>query len=969
MSQKRIKGKIVYWNGEYGFIEGAQLTENLFFHRSNLVSDSEDISLFDEVTFKKDINTYGQHSGKAFAKKVKVIAKGDFQNFKRYIGTIENWNGKYGFIESSEFPENPIFLYHTRLVLKEIDINKDEYYIFEPIKSSKDHNQLFAFFAYPLEQEKDIDFLINSFHKHNKDPKIGVLCKNLIRSQNEMTTDERFAKELELLVGNNGYDGIYMQLKEIIELYWEKFNFKATYNLLSEYLSGKYLIQLWINGVISTFEKSLLIEYFNKSLKERKVFILKKLNNEIRGEFLENHFRYLLGQDKITRSNKAFKTYLDLVFRKREELGFYDEIYQIAKNHVLNNFIPKEIITLWVRGYIDELPFNYIKDNFDLDDIVPFGNAHADYLLELIAICEDYLLTFPGKEQFESDYPTFVRYYLFYHQLVETIKEQNEEEAGEVIDDSYSKVAKAAISQLDRNQKFTVWLFESKTPFDGDLFFDENWQELNVYFLLKYLVKNGSKKELFSEQIERVTESELIIWASTFQWNSLIEPVSEKKREKQIASFLKNVEEFVRIHEMESEINLQRLGQEIYETIPFCTVYHIRLWLQDYVKGDRYDFTGYRDKFKELNKAEKALFKSIGTSIDKGEVIKGIINEVLPCEKFEKSGDGLFRYFAFVENIFFENGKISLRRENKEYTEAYELQSSSLGFNGIPINSHLNKIEFEIEVKGNDIIKIKGFEDFITEVQTSDIEGILGIGQNAGSGKTDSDVSYVEDWEVKKQIINYLGENQAKGYDIKVIDEPKFWSRVKDEMQKKSKNAKKEKVSLYTLSSENGLGIVWENIDMAEDRATYVFKCSREEYSKVLKAISSYITKYRDLRSTLIRANKSQFELDLSNSLGFISSIKKKRGSDEAFENWERQLWSSLEINVPKPPGQSRQLEIYNYFVHGVSPDSDTLPKPINTRIRVMDPKDLGIITNDGENESLTLLADKLNEFNKIFEF
>ncbi|MBK7908791.1 hypothetical protein [Candidatus Pollutiaquabacter sp.] len=137
------KGNIIYWNPtfSYGFIECPELSSSIFFHKSNCKYES--IQLFDKVSFQTSVANSKKHKGKKVAIEINLIEEGNFKNYDLRIGTIQNWNGKFGFID---YPTDgkKIFLFHTRL-LNTKNIQNNDLVIFNPIVSVKDTTQLFAF--------------------------------------------------------------------------------------------------------------------------------------------------------------------------------------------------------------------------------------------------------------------------------------------------------------------------------------------------------------------------------------------------------------------------------------------------------------------------------------------------------------------------------------------------------------------------------------------------------------------------------------------------------------------------------------------------------------------------------------------------------------------------------------------------------------------------------------------------------
>src|SRR5690606_17816316 len=107
----------------------------------------------------------------------------------------------------------------------------------------------------------------------------------------------------------------------------------------------------------------------------------------------------------------------------------------------------------------------------------------------------------------------------------------------------FETISKASIIQLNRNQKFILWIFEPSLTFEGHDYFQENWKELNVYFLLKYLIREDVIiDDRIKEKVDILSEAKIIEFACQFQWNELISPIS---KEDESTSFLKDVELFI----------------------------------------------------------------------------------------------------------------------------------------------------------------------------------------------------------------------------------------------------------------------------------------------------------------------------------------------------------------------------------------------------------------------------------------
>jgi hypothetical protein len=221
------------------------------------------LQLFDKVSFKTSISKSKKHQGKSLAVDVTFIERGNIKKYELHIGKVKDWNGKFGYID---YPTSgkKIFLYHTRLLYSK-DLKNGDLIVFNPVISIKDKTQLFAFFAYKVIFEKDIEFLKSHYKKYPLQE-----LKDYIYS---ITDDNETKLELELMsLGEIETSRDYLDLKSILISFKNNFSFIPSYNLLSKYISTPFLIQLWEDGVIDSYDIDIIKEYFIKadSLTKRK---------------------------------------------------------------------------------------------------------------------------------------------------------------------------------------------------------------------------------------------------------------------------------------------------------------------------------------------------------------------------------------------------------------------------------------------------------------------------------------------------------------------------------------------------------------------------------------------------------------------------------------------------------------------------------------------------------------------------
>lgn len=883
------KGNIIYWNPtfSYGFIECPELSSSIFFHKSNCTYES--IQLFDKVSFQTSVTNSGKHKGKKIAIEINLIERGNFKNYDLRIGIIQNWNGKFGFID---YPTDgkKIFLFHTRL-LNSKNIRNDDLVIFNPIVSIKDTTQLFAFFAYPASIERDVVFLKSQYEKYQipalKDYILSVSNKD------ELTINERF--ELELInLGLISTIEDYLKLADLLKRYSKEFSFNADYDILSKYVSATYLIQLWETDIINSYDIDTIKEYFIRANADTKIIIIQKLIEVDKDVVIDKYFLHLQNSNKLKRINNDLKTFLDIIYRNEKTRR--KSLYEKAKQYLLSTLSPDELIDLWLHDYIDGLSEGYVVKNFNVGDKNSIKllvqrkdeDGKAKYTELISKIYEQYFIDIAkGNLDFEEEYPNLVKYL----KIIE-----NE------FTDRYLKIIDILQKTLSTYQQFVLWVLGINIEIDAYYFVQQNLSEINHYyrlkFTLRYLKENVNADLQSLINLVYLDINGLIGFAIDNKWNDVVYPTEIIERE-ETQSFLCDVVDYN--SKCKKDFNILDLADAIYNSIKKYNEVHIRLWLYDYLTDKKYySYVGFRENFKNLTNKEREYFRNKTNEKDFSKISEQENSKVKPCTDYEQITEAAKSYKAFVENFYFGNGYIKLRLENRDYTEQFPQEYSSTGLNRLPSNHYLNKIPLKIVVEANKIKALTGLEYLFAQIHTGEIEKALGI-VIEGNERISQSYTYTEDWQLRKQVIDYLNTNQAKNIEITIVNEPKNIYRRLDES---SGIDDFEKTVLYTLKIENKdeFAIVWENVDLSEDRATYIFKCSKDNHIEQLQKIADAIASFAQFRSTLSSAKDENELYIFKNNFGFITSIRKQRGKNKPFSNWLRKLENALRQQIPKLP-------------------------------------------------------------------
>lgn len=894
------KGNIIYWNPtfSYGFIECPELSNSIFFHKSNCKYES--IQLFDKVSFQTSVANSKKHKGKKVAIEINLIEKGNFKNYDLRIGTIQNWNGKFGFID---YPTDgkKIFLFHTRL-LNSKNIQNDDLVIFNPIISVKDTTQLFAFFAYPVSIERDVNFLKSQYEKYQIPALKGYILN--ISNKDELTLKERF--ELELIkLGLISKIEDYLKLADLLKRYSKDFSFNADYDILSKYVSAKYLIQLWESDIINSYDIDTIKEYFIKANADTKRVIIQKLIEVDKDVIIDKYFLHLQNSNKLKRINNDLKTFLDIIYRNEKTRR--KSLYEKVKQYLLSTLSPNELIDLWLHDYIDGLSESYVVKYFNLGDknsikllLQRKDEDGKEKYTELISkIYEQYFIDIAkGNLDFEEEYPNLVKYLKIF---------ENE------FADRYLEIIDILQTTLRPYQQFVLWVLGINIEIDSYFFVKQNLSEINHYYRLKFILRYLNEND--NADIEKLLNSvyldlnSLKGFAINYKWNDVVYPTEIIERE-ETHSFLCDVIDYN--SKSKKDFNILDLADAIYNSIEKYTEVHIRLWLYDYLTDKKYySYVGFRANFKNLTNKEREYFRTKTNEKDFSEISEQEVSEVQPCTNYEQINETAKSYKAFVENVYFGNGYIKLRLENRDYTEQFPQEYSSTGLNRIPSTHYLNKIPLKIVVETNKIEELTGLENLFAQIHTGEIEKALGT-VIEGNERNSQNYTYTEDWQLRKQVIDYLNANQAKNIEVTIVNEPKNMYRRLDES---SGIDEFEKTILFTIKIENKdeFAIVWENVDLSEDRATYIFKCSKDNHSEQIRKIANAIASLAQFRSTLSSAKDENELYIFKNNFGFITSIRKQRGKNKPFSNWLGKLENALIQQIPKLPTTDELEKLKNW--------------------------------------------------------
>lgn len=901
------KGKIIYWNRNYGFIETEEGKSSIFFHKSNLVKgySPSSVRLFDKVTFLIVYKETGKHKGRKEAINLTRIEKGAYTGYTRYVGELTEWNGRNGLLESPNL-DSTVTLFQTRITETNIlNVSVGDLFLFEPVRSSRGGEELFAFFAYPLPYEKDILFLREK-HKESQLPQVHEHLIKILKASSDKSIESQFLIELEELDVKTDLN----KLTSLVERYQKQGYFPTWQILSSNGISNTLLIQLWEKRIITKADIEVLKVYFINSTADKKRSLVQNLDDDDKNRVLFFYRDILDRNGRFNNLNTDLKTFLDIVYRmEKKQNGKVDTlIYKNVEKLLHKRLQPKELIELSLKEYIKELEKPFFIEHFDIDDHSLLNLLQKSDSKIFEKILGEYLKNIeenPSNKKI-AQLVTFLRIY--------QTKTQEQ----------YQEIINILKTKLSKEHQFILWLFDVEFDFDAVNYFNQNINQINHYFRLRFAMKQYGK-EYEKTQID-ITNDGLISFALNYEWNDAIPLIAHDKDGSEYG-FLKDITDYE-----EEKVDVRFIAQQLFKEFPKYVVHHLRLWLCDYVENDTYDYVGFKKPFKELSKQEQKVFKNKAKEIKYLKFEEQEKNIVKPCDNFISLENGHKKYTAEIQNIFFFKHHFALKLEDGSFTEKKLLSGAHRGWNRIPSDHEFNQFITPLIVEnkiGNKIVIGENVLDELANyIDSKAIEDALTNPITNPTGKNTSNIPYVEDYGLKKNVVEYLEEAQIAEVKPTIVGEPRNYFRRLDET---SDPDDIETVCLYTLETNIGYAIIWENLDFSDDRATYIFKTTLENHDRQLDKIKKYIMSYAQLRYVLISKKDDKVLPIFKNNLGYVASIRKKRGDTSAFNNWKINFKKYIQREIPPLPDDTDLNKLQGWKIDS-SKRSTPKSKPSSTR-------------------------------------
>lgn len=820
------------------------------------------MQLLSKVAFKSSIVTHGKYISKEIAKEIEVLSTPEVDRFELFFGTITKLFHKHCVINSPNLEKETLFFYNR-------SIHHNERYsigssvLFSPVISSKTQENYFALFAYPLVKEYKIERLYNLLEK-------APASRSLINQINKISKEGHNADFLmskfkdEWSAISEDYD--VSTKKDLIQKYATMGLVIDAYYLESIY-EEKELIFKWETKKIQKLSRQLILKYFVGSGTSKKRDILIRLGEESI-TLLEDYFEY-------AKRNNLFASLLNVRFffeaTMKPDKNIHLELHEKAKQYILPNLSDEQIEDLIKRSLLSNVG-NYKQNTASklasITDIQAY-DPKTHHLNEEVAnnILQN-LITHYGTENWPNSVIFRLRYLRNLHTSL----------TSDWINDNLP-----VFSDL---LKLRLFIHQISTKLGETT---SNILEINLFE--KLILSNNTKDEsiFLEDELSNSIEEEIKLFINQFVWDELFAPVTpiDDEANDQAWGFLDELLIFCR-NENLNVFSLISLA--IFDNLPEDDLYRVRIWLKSYVQSEYFSYEQFKTSFKQLTKKEKKDFKSKLELVQKNEQRTLENTNLLSSNEPIVDELGNRTYVVGIENCYFEKDHLKLKMEDEALSNSFFFKGLSSGFNRLNMDTFLNSIKLHIKFgpsPSKTITQIKGLQDLIDAIIRNEIEKSLSRSSKE-LNKEQSSISYAENYQLRRNVITFLNENHSTDYAIVKLHEPKNYFRRLDD---KSGVDDYQLTGLFTLAIEDELLLVWENLDLDHDKATYLFKCKPPEHEELVRRISKTVTSHSQIRSTLSSQKADEYIVHWKEYLCFIGSLRKPRLGKGDLQDWIMKIY------------------------------------------------------------------------------
>lgn len=955
------KGKIVFYNSEknFGFIESPSLEKAIFFYAENYRFTKTPISILDNVNFSLKEVKIGKHQGSIVVNNLKFSSSGDLSQYDRRIGVLYNCNDNSA---SIKYPTQgkEIFVLKSRLLYNS-EFNHDELIVFCPIKSKNTEDKLFAFFAYELKNEKNIDFLIENYKKH---PLLGL--KNYILSILNYTQEQSFDVLLELKLADltqcNTLEFI-QNIKEFLIHIKKQYNYCYSWQTIKSLIpTTNTLFDFFQQGLLNDYQIDDLINAFLQLNQEQQQNIYLKLPVIDAEKILRINFDKAIRQPKKKDIEQDLAQILNILnkYNYLKSSILYSDII----DYVNINFNEKQILKFWNKGYVSELP----------DHIITNTNFVQDLLDQLMnEKYTDNVITQSVRLILSTNFEQVLKHTL-YDLIYITVKLFDSKSA---LPPKHRNLIKAVKDHLNNHicttDKFYFKLFNIEIEFDINSYVQENVAKLSSLDLLIYWYNYRNTTNYFPIQTY-INLDALTNLFDESNWNYLIYPVDFIT-----TSFNENYGPILTVNELVDKFTEEQNYNNPFSKLlvnynlnnPLLTALDIRI-SQTIRKSTNKNkiadvYYIYRSAFKKLQPFEQLVLKHrLNAELLLVEITVPLMEATEPCTNYQHLPEEC--YYATCSNIYFNENTFQLRLEDGSFSKKYTDEFSSIAFNSLPLDHLANKVIFEIKLKNKAIESITNLDVFykailgdVEHVSLEDYQlykdfNLFNITQNKDILQKQY-IEYAEDWGLRKKILSYLDEASCKACDF--VSENEF------ENANQYYTPSKQTSALFTITTNNGYALIWENTDYTPNKATYVFKCTKQELVVHTDMLVNIIQNQKYVRSALHNDNSGQFK----KIMGCVARLTKERGVVDAYTNWINKFKIALDSPTPIVNMPDRQqaalvyLEAYSKTINQsttlLNQSAATIKENELDTMSVFDKNSFASKNNSNKTDIVKKIADK----------
>jgi hypothetical protein len=887
----------------FGFIESANPELHIFFPKSSALAWSK-LEIYDEVQFEIFTSTIPRYIGQPYAGKV-TWPKGYEPNIEkkygindRWVGKMTKWDGQKGYIEVSTLSKR-IYLKHTTLAHCRLNrVGPGSLFVVNPVKSTKPHSEYFALFAYSLALETNPNFLQEAWEKNDEQGILDAIEERLYKTGHtdrlwQMYCD-RYLKDL----------GKADRMREIIDMIdrFQRWGFEPNLNDLDKAAAGNLsiLLILWIQKKTKYFKPDEVLEFFNTSSDHWRGQILDRLGNKERIHFLKKYSLYLAKHGQLNTNTPRLRYVLQTA--KRYGDSVWNAIWSELKIY-LEKLSLEDKVQLWTLGLFNDLDLGGLLSQISLEDTglwLGIINRKSEQGESLTKIILDLFLEKTDRKRFEGWYAYFIP-------VMRAVSKKWPELAATV---------RPRLRQLlAAEQLLTLGLLGLKDYLEENADFQEagggRWP---MYALVRYALQ----KKIAPEEMRRLflaygfSAERLLSEIPDMPWSQILQPCRTKPEVDYEIGYLEDVAEACRLAEF-PEVQIfgeSSLSTCIFESVKTMEPFHARLWLNEFVPREYYDYQGFKEPFKKLSREEKKLFVRPSQKMMEDTVDVQVMSEMPACHDYKENGNGRI-YLAKIKNIHFENNKFQLKTPDG-FTSWADLYGITYSLNFISGNQYYDSYNIEIHVQDNTIIKQVGLDQIISEISRMSIESSLLNKNNNGEAFSEVDPPYTDDLQLQEQILHYLKSNQDVKHNIVLIN-PHIFDYESFKNDKLGLSRSRLVTGIFTIKLENAYFLVWEFFELNKENATYVFKASFDDYEKIINRLINTISTRSGVRAAL-NTSQSQQESQVvllekfRQGLGYVANFKIKRGVKGAFKSWERKLKEKFVFPIP-PSISDREWE------------------------------------------------------------